>query len=152
MSFTERMERAGNRFYDAIRSGKARDAQPTVSGFGHLGGHKYALLVTYKRSGEAVPTPVWFGVDEEGRFYCRTGKQAAKAKRIRNSPRVRVAPCSVRGVPKGPYAEGAARLVDAAGEEHAERAIQSNYGTFRKIYEGSAGSMDAFYIEVAPAP
>jgi PPOX class probable F420-dependent enzyme len=98
-----------------------------------------------------VPTPVWFGVDSEGRFYCRTGKLAAKAKRIRNNPRVKVAPCSVRGVPKGPYAEGTARVVDAAEQEHAERAIQSNYGFGRKLYEGSAGSMDAYYLEVTPA-
>jgi PPOX class probable F420-dependent enzyme len=151
MSVAERSERFFNRFYDSIRSGKARDGEPTASGFGHLAGHKYALLVTYRRSGEGVPTPVWFGVDSEGRLYCRTGKLAAKAKRIRTDPRVRVAPCTVRGVPRGPYADGTARLVDAAEEEHAERAIQSNYGLGRKVYESSAGSMDAFYIEVTPA-
>jgi uncharacterized protein len=151
MSFMDRMERLSSRFYDAIRSGKAKEAEASANGFGHLAGHKYALLVTYKRSGEAVPTPVWFGVDGAGLFYCRTGKLAAKAKRIRNNPQVKVAPCSVRGVPKGPYAAGTARIVDAAGQEHAERAIQSNYGTFRRIYEGSAGSMDAYYLEVTPA-
>jgi len=150
MSFMDRMERASSRFYDAMRSGKAREAEATADGFGHLAGHKYALLVTYKRSGEAVATPVWFGVDEAGLLYCRTGKLATKVKRIRNDPRVKVAPCSLRGAPKGAYAAGTARVVDAAGEEHAEEALQSNYGTFRKIYEGSAGSMEAFYIEVTP--
>jgi PPOX class probable F420-dependent enzyme len=151
MSVLDRVERASSRFYDAIRSSKARDAEATVSGFGHLAGHKYALLVTYKRSGEAVPTPVWFGVDEQGRLYARTGRLAAKAKRIRNNPRVRVAPCTVRGVPRGPYAEGTARVCDDAEHDHAETAIHSNYGLGRKVYEGSAGSMEAFYIEVAPA-
>jgi uncharacterized protein len=151
MSVMDRMERASSRFYDAIRSGKARDAEPGASGFGHLAGHKYALLVTYRRSGDAVPTPVWFGVDSDGRFYCRTGKLAAKAKRIRNNPRVKVAPCSVRGVPKGPYAEGTGRICSADEQEHAEAAIQANYGLGRKVYEGSAGSMEAYYIEVAPA-
>ena len=148
---TERMERVSGRFYDAIRSGKARDAEAVASGFGHLDGHKYALLVTYRRSGEGVPTPVWFGVDDAGHLYCRTGKLAAKAKRIRNNPDVKVAPCTVRGVPRGAYARGTARIVPEAEHEHAERTIQSNYGTFRKIYEGSAGSMEAFYIEVVPA-
>jgi PPOX class probable F420-dependent enzyme len=151
MSVMDRMERLSSRFYDAMRSGKASDGEPTATGFDHLAGHKYALLVTYRRSGEAVPTPVWFGVDDQGRFYARTGKLAAKAKRIRNDPRVRVAPCTVRGVPKGPYAEGRARIVDAGDEEHAERALQSNYGLGRKLYEGSAGSMEAFYIEVTLA-
>jgi PPOX class probable F420-dependent enzyme len=151
MSVAERSERFFNRFYDSIRSGKARDAEPTASDFGHLAGHKYALLVTYKRSGEAVPTPVWFGVDERGRLYTRTGKLAAKVKRIRNNPRVRVAPCTVRGVPKGPFAEGTARVIESGEVEHAERAIQSNYGLGRRVYESSAGSMEAFYVEVTPA-
>ena len=146
----DRMERASSRFYDWMRSDRARDADPTVSGFDHLKGHKYALLVTYRRSGEAVPTPVWFGVDGRGRLYARTGKLAAKLKRIRNDPRVRVAPCTVRGVPKGGFAEGTARICEPAEEEHAERALQANYGAFRKIYEGSAGSMEALYIEVTP--
>jgi len=151
MSFMDRIERMSSRFYDAVRSGQARDAEPSVSGFDHLAGHKYALLVTYKRSGEAVPTPVWFGVASDGRLYARTGKLAAKAKRIRNDPRVRVAPCSVRGKPLGPYAEGRARILDPSHEDHAEQTLQSNYGLGRKVYEGSAGSMEAFYIEVVAA-
>lgn len=151
MTVMDRVERASSRFYDAMRSAKARDAEPTTSGFDHLKGHKYALLVTYRRSGEAVPTPVWFGVDETGRLYARTGKLAAKAKRIRNNPRVRVAPCTVRGVPKGPFAEGTARICEDAEHDHAEAAVQSNYGLGRKLYEGSAGSMEAFYLEVTPA-
>ena len=151
MSFTDRMERVSARFYDTIRSGKAREAEAVADGFGHVAGHKYALLVTYKRSGESVATPVWFGVDDACLFYCRTGKLATKVKRIRNDPRVKIAPCTVRGAPKGPFAQGTARVLPEAEEERAERAIQSNYGTFRKIYEGSAGSMDAYYLEVTPA-
>ena len=150
MSVAERMELFFNRFYDSIRSGKARDADATAKGFDHLRGHKYALLVTYKRSGEAVPTPIWFGLDERGRAYVRTGMQAAKVKRIRREPRVKLAPSTTRGKPVGPYAEGMARVCDAGEQEHAERAIQSNYVTFRKLYERSAGSMEAYYLEVTP--
>jgi PPOX class probable F420-dependent enzyme len=150
MSVMDRMERASSRFYDSIRSSKAQDADATVSGFDQLRGHKYALLVTYKRSGEAVPTPVWFGLDDQGRVYVRTGRLAVKLKRIANNPRVKLAPATVRGKPVGPYASGTARVVAASEEEHAERALQSNYGLFRRIYEGSAGSMEAHYIEVTP--
>jgi PPOX class probable F420-dependent enzyme len=150
-TFMDRMERASSRFYDAIRSGKAREGEPAATGFGALQGHKYALLVTYRKSGEGVATPVWFGVDSGGRFYCRTGRLATKVKRIRNDPRVKVAPCTVRGVPKGPFAEGSARVCGDADHDHAEQAIQANYGLGRKLYEGSAGSMDAFYIEVTPS-
>jgi PPOX class probable F420-dependent enzyme len=151
LKVSDRMERRSARFYDAMRSRKARDAKPTAPGFDHLEGHKYALLVTYKRSGEGVPTPVWFGIDEQKRFYCRTGVQAAKTKRIHNNPRVRVAPCTVRGTPKGPYADGTARICERAEHEHAEQTIQANYSLFRRFYERSAAAFDAHYIEVTPA-
>ena len=150
MSALDRIELASNRFYDSIRSSKARDAEATVRGFDHLRGHKYALLVTYKRSGEGVPTPVWFGLDAQGRAYVRSGRLAVKLKRIANNPRVKLAPATVRGKPVGPYATGTARVVDATEEEHAERSLQSNYGLFRRIYEGSAGAMEAYYIEITP--
>jgi uncharacterized protein len=150
VSVAERMERLSNRFYDSIRSGQARPQEPSVHGFEHLRGHKYALIVTRKRSGEQVPTPVWFGVDDAGRAYVRTGGQAAKAKRIRNDPHVLLAPCTTRGKPKGPFAAGTARLLSTDEEAPAEAAIQANYGLFRKAYEGSAGSLPAYYIEVTP--
>ena len=79
-----------------------------MPGFEHLRGHKYCLLVTYKRSGEPVPTPVWFGLGD-GELYVRSEADVAKVKRIRNDSRVRVAPCTVRGKPLGPPAEGRAR-------------------------------------------
>lgn len=156
MSIWETMDRLSGRFYDSIRSGEARRAaaeqEPTATGFDHLRGHKYTLLVTFKRSGEPVPTPIWFGLDETGRAYMRTGQQAAKAKRIRNDPKARLAPCTVRGKPLGPFAEGRARIVPPEEQERAEAAIQSNYGVGRKLYEGGVvGSMPAYYIEVAPA-
>ena len=49
---------------DATRSSKAKeilDVEPAHEGFKSLDGHKYMLLVTYKRNGDAVPMPVWFG-------------------------------------------------------------------------------------------
>ena len=124
-----------------------------MPGFEHLRGHKYCLLVTYKRSGEAVPTPVWFGIGD-GKLYVRSGAEFAKVKRIRNDPRVRVAPCSVRGKPLGPPAEGRARVLDQpSASEEAERALQANYGLGRKIYEGAGGALEtaAVYLEITPA-
>jgi uncharacterized protein len=143
-----------NRFYDSIRrrdAAKAAEGDAGAQGFGHLKGHKYSLVVTYRRSGEAVPTPVWFGVDADGRLYFRTYAPSVKVRRIRNDPRVRIAPCTVRGKPLGPSAEGAARVLSEAEEEHAERTIQSNYGLFRRAYERTEGDIDALYVEVTPA-
>jgi PPOX class probable F420-dependent enzyme len=84
-----------NRFYHWVRHPSAHSPageEQTIAGFGHLRGHKYCLLVTYKRSGEAVPTPVWFGLGD-GKLYVRSEAAVAKVKRIRNDPHVRIAPC-----------------------------------------------------------
>jgi PPOX class probable F420-dependent enzyme len=145
-----------NRFYDRIRHPSARSLASqarTVSGFDHLRGHKYCLLVTYKRSGEAVPTPVWFGLGG-GKLYVRSDAEVAKAKRIRNDPRVRVAPCTARGKPLGPPAEGRARVLDQHDDsELAEVALRTNYGLGRKLYEraGEALRNETIYLEITPA-
>jgi uncharacterized protein len=127
--------------------------QRTVSGFDHLRGHKYCLLVTYKRGGDAVPTPVWFGL-ADGKLYVRSDANAAKVKRIRNDPRSRVAPCTARGKPLGPPADGRARVLDQESESgNAEAALQANYGLGRKIYEGASEALGTktVYLEVTPA-
>jgi PPOX class probable F420-dependent enzyme len=142
-----------NRFYDSIRRDEAAtiaEGEAGASGFGHLSG-PYCLVATYRRSGDAIATPLWYGVDGEGRLYFRTYADSAKVRRIRNNPRVRVAPSTMRGKPKGPAAEGTARILDTSEEEHAEETIQSNYGLFRRVYEKSGGSFAAFYVEVTPA-
>ena len=61
-------------------------------------GRKYLNLVTYRRSGTAVPTPMWF-VEEGGVLYVRTPAKSGKVKRLRNNPRVRVVPSDGRGGP-----------------------------------------------------
>jgi PPOX class probable F420-dependent enzyme len=136
---------------DAWRSATAEPLSPE-RGFELLRGHKYCLLTTFRRSGEPVPTPVWFGL-ADGRAYFRTEAGVGKVKRIRNDPRVRVAPCTLRGRPLGPPAEGSARVLGAEDSERAERAISGNYGLARKLYEGIGNrfsSIDQVYIEIAP--
>ena len=142
-----------NRFFDAIRRGDARTAaegEPAASGFGHLAGHSYCLVVTYKRSGEAVATPVWFGVDSDGRLYFHTFEISAKLRRLRNNPRVLVAPCTMRGKPLGPSAAGTARILDDRHDAHAEATIQSNYGLLRRAFDSAPGSPEGRYVEVVP--
>lgn len=123
-------------------------------GFEHLRGHKYCLLVTYRRSGESVPTPVWFGLGGDGKLYVQSEINVAKVKRIRNDPHVRVAPCTVRGKPLGPPAEGRARVLDRpSDEEEAEAALRTNCGLGRNIYVGAGGAFWAgtVYLEIDPA-
>jgi PPOX class probable F420-dependent enzyme len=118
---------------------------------GALRGHKYCLVLTYRRDGTTVATPVWFGV-EGGRVYFRTEAESGKVKRIRRDPAVRVAPCTNRGRPLGPAMAGSARVLGTDEEPAAERAIQANYGLARRLYEGLLGSrVAAVYVEVGSA-
>jgi PPOX class probable F420-dependent enzyme len=148
------MTSALSRVYDRMRdpaSHAAAGGEATAHGFDGLRGHKYCLLVTYRRSGEPVPTPVWFGLDGDGRLYVRTEAASAKVKRIGANPRVLVGPANARGKPLGPLAQGSARVLEGAAErDGAERAVQANYGLGRRIYEtlfGSRGQLSA-YLEV----
>jgi PPOX class probable F420-dependent enzyme len=151
MTVAERVANGWNRLLGRIRHPKASEVREAeTSGLGHLEGHKYCLLVTFRRNGEPVPTPVWFGLDG-GRLYARSEERVGKVKRIRANSRVLVAPCDSRGKPLGPAAEADARILPAAEEEGAERAIQANFGIGRKLYEGVAMSVGpaGVYLEVS---
>jgi len=149
-----RVAELSNRFFDAVRrkdADQAASPTATVDGFDHLKGHKYCVVVTYRRSGEAVPTPVWFGIDSEGRLYFHSYDVSAKLRRIQNDPRVLVAPCTMRGKPTGPSAAGTARVLEDPHDPHAEAAIQSNYGAMRRAFTSGPGAPEGRYVEVTPA-
>jgi PPOX class probable F420-dependent enzyme len=151
----QRVIDAQNHLYERMRH---RDAWQLASDraeagdFDHLRGHKYAVVVTFRKSGEAVPTAVWFGIDG-GNLYVRTEGRSGKVKRIRHDPRVLVAPSGFRANPLGPAAEGRARIVEPDEEDRAESAIRENYGLFRRLYEGVGNRLDAdmVYLEISPA-
>lgn len=66
-----------------------------------LAAARYVLLVTYRRSGAPVPTPVWCARSGD-ELWVWSNPAAGKIKRIRGNPAVLVAPCSMRGDPRGP--------------------------------------------------
>jgi PPOX class probable F420-dependent enzyme len=89
---------------------------------------RYLNLATFRRSGVAVETPVWFAA-HAGRLYVFSEATAGKVKRLRANPSIRVAPCSLRGRPTGDWLPGRARRVDdAATVEAAYRALRRKYG------------------------
>ena len=77
----------------------------------NLDSERYISLATFRRSGEAVETPVWFAA-RDGKLYVFTEGSAGKVKRLRNDSRIRIAPCSARGSVRGAWIEGSARRVD----------------------------------------
>jgi PPOX class probable F420-dependent enzyme len=113
--------------------------------------HKQALLVTYRRDGTPVPTPVW-AAEAGGRLYVRTERISGKLKRLRNDPRMLVAPCTVRGKPLGAPFEATGRLVPPERARTAERALSGRFGAARAMFEWSMDRMriDMCYLEITP--
>jgi uncharacterized protein len=130
------------------------DADPVdwAEGLEAFRGRKYCLLTTYRRDGEPMPTPIWFGL-ADGNLYFSTEDAVGKVKRIRNDPRVLMAPATSRGKPLGPPIAGRARILPPDEADGAERAIAANYGAGRKLYEGVGHVLPVtnVYVEVAPA-
>lgn len=93
---------------------------------------KYVNIESYRRSGTPVQTPVWFAEDD-GVLYIYSLADAGKVKRIRNNPRVRIAPCDVRGGLKGDWVEAKARIEDGAGAERGHRLLDQKYGLMKRL-------------------
>ena len=85
--------------------------------------HKNINLTTFRKSGDAVPTPVWFVVLED-KLYVRTEAGSGKVKRIRNNERVELAPSTVRGKIVGPTTVAEARVLGPGEENLAGKAME----------------------------
>jgi PPOX class probable F420-dependent enzyme len=89
---------------------------------------RYVSLVTYRRNGTGVPTPVWH-VNMDGELVVITEADTGKVKRIRGNSRVKVTVCDMRGrmAVDAASAEGTARLLDAAQTERARTLLARKY-------------------------
>jgi len=115
--------------------------------------HRYLSLATFRRSGVEVRTPVWFA-PADGKLYVFTSGDSGKAKRLRNSPRARIAPCDARGGVRGAWREATARLVtDRALIARAGDALRAKYGwqmTILDLFSRVAGRIERrAWIEIA---
>ena len=90
---------------------------------------RYLSLITFRRNGSEVATPVWFA-EMGGLFYVFSEGDAYKVKRLRRNPAVRGAPCRVFGTVTGEWIPGRGRIVtdDTALVSRAERAFDAKYG------------------------
>lgn len=120
------------------------------SHFAALAGAEFMLLTTYKRAGDPVPTTVWFA-QQGDRLYVTTQSHAGKAKRIRATKRVTVAPSDRVGNVSGASAEGQARILGPDEAGVAEAALRGKYGE-QYVMMTSRMPADAtrIFIEVAP--
>lgn len=156
MGLGERLAGAMNSLYDRMRDPAAFRLRPEDAATGSLDGlrgHKYGLVVTFRRSGEGVPSPVWMAVDAGGRMYFETASDTGKIKRIKREGRVLVAPSNARGKPLGPAVLATARVVPREEWDHAEATLAGAFGAGRKLYEAVFRMPEDLrtYVEVSPS-
>jgi uncharacterized protein len=144
------------KLYDRMRHTRAFEVareQGTARDMAAFQGARQALIVTFKRSGEPVPTPVNFGLSDEGKLYFRSEPHVAKVRRLRRDPHVRVCPCNSRGKPLGPLVEGQARVLPNSENERAYSVIASNWSPGTRLMERFFDRIDVpmAYVEVTPS-
>ena len=95
-----------------------------------IGGERYVLLVTRKRDGSTVPTPVWIVDLGDGPVGFTTEASAGKVKRIRNFPDVILQPCDRRGVVTAgaPVWTGRAVVLEGPAAKPVIDAVKRKYG------------------------
>jgi len=89
---------------------------------------QYLNLATFRKTGVAVETPIWFAKDGDT-LYAFSTAEAGKVKRLRNSSRARIAPCTVTGKLTGGWVDAEAFVLDdKEGKDRAYQAIKKKYG------------------------
>ena len=107
-------------------------------------------ITTYDAKGKPGTVEIWF-VYEQGKLYISTGAGSVKVKKLRVTPRARVA----IGRWKGPALEGPARLADEATVRRMVPVLSKKYDdywgpvdTFTRTHLGSRPSR--VLLEVTP--
>ena len=100
----------------------------TAPSLKELAAERYVSLVTFRRNGNAVSTPIWVAACD-GKLYAVTNGTSVKMKRLKANDRIRLAACDARGKVRGEWAQGhGKRLDDAALVQRAQQALESKYG------------------------
>ena len=114
---------------------------------------QFINLTTFRKSGQAVATPVWFVWHEE-RLYVFTQQQSGKAKRIRANGRALIAPSDVRGNPLGEFIPARGRVLrDEEKIKQVNRLFDEKYGIQRKLiglmsrFRGGRQQESPFFLE-----
>ena len=97
-------------------------------------GQSYLNIETVRKNGTPVATPVWFA-EAEGILYVYSLAESGKMKRIRNNPRVRIAPCDIRGKVTGAWVAAAARLIEGEEARRANDLLNKKYWFGKRLLD-----------------
>ena len=122
--------------------------------FAELAKSQYVLLTTFTKDGRPKPTPVWAAADDD-RLLVISEEKSWKVKRIRNTPRVTLAVCDIRGRPKSEAIDATATILDKAHNDTVYRAIGKRYGLVGAVFNFFSklrgGMQNNVGIELRPA-
>jgi uncharacterized protein len=123
--------------------------------FAEVSNARYVLMTTFTKDGRPKPTPIWVAPDGD-RLLVITEADSWKVKRIRNTPRVTLAVCDMRGNPKSEAVEATAGILDKSETESVYRAIGKRYGIIGKVFnlysKLRGGVQRNVGLELKPAP
>ena len=95
--------------------------------FNEVAKAKYILLTTFTKDGRPKPSAIWAAPDGD-RLLVTTEEDSWKVKRIRNTARVTLAVCDMRGNPKSEPVDAVATILDKSESADVQRAVVKRYG------------------------
>jgi uncharacterized protein len=101
--------------------------------FADLAKAQYLLLTTFTKDGRPKPVPIWAAADGDRLLVITEGK-SWKVKRIRNTPRVTLATCTMGGRPTSEAVEGTAAILDKSQTAAVYDAIGRRYGIVGNVF------------------
>jgi uncharacterized protein len=101
--------------------------------FADVANAQYVLLTTFTKDGRPKPTPVWVAADGD-RLLVISEEKSWKVKRIRNTSRVTLAVCDMRGRPKSEAIEATASILDKSQTGTVYDAIGRRYGLIGRVF------------------
>jgi PPOX class probable F420-dependent enzyme len=94
----------------------------------------YLNIETFRKSGQAVKTPVWF-VEDGDALYVWTQAGSGKAKRIRNNGTVNIAPSTGSGEPVGEWLPARAQADESPDAiKQVEKLMKKKYGIMFHVF------------------
>ncbi len=126
--------------------------QMARSYFDVLRNRQYMNLITFRKTGEGIKTPVWF-VQEGERVYVMTVNNSGKIKRIRNNGRVEVEPSDRAGKPLGATVSAQARVLPPSENKCTNDLLNKKYGWQKRAFDVvlNLRRTERAYVEITPA-
>lgn len=111
-------------------------------GFAEFARKKYLNLQTFKKNGDGVKTPVWFAAEpsvnldaSNAILYVYTIGVSGKVKRVRNNPRVKIAPCDMSGKLLGNWVDARAEILTGLEARHGMELLNKKYVPWKQLLD-----------------